>query len=86
LLGCSGYADWGAGSVPIETRPIRGITRRCCARGERPCPISLATARGWISDAAGWTISQVVEQLLGLLAAFTPALYAAAKIDNSRRT
>jgi hypothetical protein len=48
--------------------------------------ISFATARGWISDAAGGTISQVAEQLLGLLAAVTPALYAAAKIDNSRKT
>ena len=47
--------------------------------------ISFATARGWISDAAGGTISQVAEQLLGLLVAFTPAFYAAAKIDNSRK-
>ncbi len=48
--------------------------------------ISFAVGRGWISEAAGGTISQIAEQVLGLLVAFSPALYAAAKIDNSRKT
>jgi hypothetical protein len=47
--------------------------------------ISYATARGWITEATGGTISQAVEQIIGILIAFSPALYAAARIDNSSR-
>jgi hypothetical protein len=47
--------------------------------------ISYATARGWLTEATGGSISQIVEQVIGLLAAFSPALYAAARIDNAPR-
>jgi hypothetical protein len=44
--------------------------------------LSYATAKGWVSDATGGTISNIAEQIIGLLAAFTPALYAAVRVDN----
>ena len=45
--------------------------------------VSVATAQGWISEATAGHISGLVEQVLGYFVAFSPALYAAAFVDNS---
>lgn len=45
--------------------------------------ISFAVGRGWIPESAGSTISDFVIQLVGLLAAFLPAIWAAIKVDNT---
>lgn len=44
--------------------------------------VSVATSQGWISEVTGGHISGLLEQLLGYGVAFSPALYAAAFVDN----
>ena len=44
--------------------------------------IGFAVGRGWLTEAAGGTLGDFATQLLGLIVAFAPAVYASVRIDN----
>lgn len=44
--------------------------------------ISFAVAKGWLTPEAADSTTKLLLELLGVLASFTPAVYAAVKIDN----
>lgn len=45
--------------------------------------ISYLVGKGFITEAAGSVISDFVIQMVGLLIAFLPAIWAALKVDNT---
>lgn len=45
--------------------------------------ISFAVGRGWLTEAAGGAVGDFAVQLLGLIVAFAPAVYASVRIDNA---
>lgn len=48
--------------------------------------ISYALGKGWINQAQGDQITGIVIEIAALAASFSPAIYAALKIDNAPKT
>ena len=48
--------------------------------------VSYALGKGWINQAQGDQITSIMIELAALAVSFSPAIYAALKIDNAPKT